>query len=139
MNPIAVQNPQIDVLTENCRSVSLLQHASLGYVAFVAVGATLVGSVQLLKEASEPTRATESRVRQVGEHFEKGDCYGYFQRPGRPNGTFESRYGGSTCFSAFRDAFGAWGPEACSSPSPARLRGIRTCWMPHSAGWSGSF
>ncbi|CAK9016046.1 unnamed protein product [Durusdinium trenchii] len=65
VNPLAVNNPNIDVLTENCRSVTRLQHPSFGQVAFVAVGATLVGSVELLKE--------------VGSTFAKGDCYGYFQ------------------------------------------------------------
>ena len=34
-----------------CLQVTRLQHPSFGQVAFVAVGATLVGSVELLKEA----------------------------------------------------------------------------------------
>eukprot|EP00913_Durusdinium_trenchii_P028722 g26937.t1 len=54
VNPLAVNNPNIDVLTENCRSVTRLQHPSFGQVAFVAVGST----------------------------FAKGDCYGYFQYGG---------------------------------------------------------
>jgi len=71
VNPVAINNSCVDVLTENCRSVSILQHPTIGQMAFVAVGATLVGSVQLL--------------RKEGSEFQKGDCYGYFQ------------YGGSTC------------------------------------------
>mmetsp|Transcript_4591 Transcript_4591/g.10788 ORF Transcript_4591/g.10788 Transcript_4591/m.10788 type:complete len:342 (-) Transcript_4591:158-1183(-) len=71
VNPVAINNSSVDVLTENCRSVSILQHAGFGLVAFVAVGATLVGSVELLQKE--------------GSDFRKGDCYGYFQ------------YGGSTC------------------------------------------
>ncbi|CAE7490892.1 PSD3 [Symbiodinium sp. CCMP2456] len=65
VNPVAINNSSVDVLTENCRSVSILQHAGFGLVAFVAVGATLVGSVELL--------------RKEGSDFQKGDCYGYFQ------------------------------------------------------------
>ncbi|CAJ1362122.1 unnamed protein product, partial [Effrenium voratum] len=65
VNPIAINHRKVDVLTENCRVVTTLKHPSFGQVAFAAVGATLIGSVELLAEA--------------GAHFEKGDCFGYFQ------------------------------------------------------------
>ncbi|CAK9015897.1 unnamed protein product, partial [Durusdinium trenchii] len=74
--------------------VTRLQHPSFGQVAFVAVGATLVGSVELLKE--------------VGSTFAKGDCYGYFQ------------YGGSTCVIVTEPGAVGWDPDLLD----ASARGI---------------
>ncbi|CAJ1385230.1 unnamed protein product [Effrenium voratum] len=82
VNPIAINHRKVDVLTENCRVVTTLKHPSFGQVAFAAVGATLIGSVELLAEA--------------GAHFEKGDCFGYFQ------------YGGSTCVVLTEPGAVAW-------------------------------
>jgi len=73
VNPVAINHPRVDVLTENARVVNILETSSFGRIALVAVGATLVGSVEMLKDD------------QKDSVFEKGDCFGYFQ------------YGGSTC------------------------------------------
>lgn len=71
VNPIAVNSPLVDVFTDNKRVVILIQTPQFGRVAFVAIGATLVGSIQV-------TVAEGSRV-------EKGGELGYFA------------FGGSTC------------------------------------------
>lgn len=96
VNPVAINNPKVDVLTENCRSVTRLQHPNFGQVAFVAVGATLVGSVQLLKEADSM--------------FDKGECYGYFQ------------YGGSTCVIITEPGAVSWDADLLD----ASARGLET-------------
>lgn len=47
MNPQAVNEPGFDVFTANTRSVLYLKHAVTGAtVAFVAIGALLVGSIE---------------------------------------------------------------------------------------------
>jgi phosphatidylserine decarboxylase len=71
VNPIAVNSPMVDVFTSNKRIVVLIDSASFGLMAFIAVGATLVGSIHLT--VSE------------GSKVAKGDELGYFA------------FGGSTC------------------------------------------
>ena len=75
VNPVVV-NTECDVFTENRRSVALIDSEEFGKVAFVAVGATLVGSIVL--------------TAQPGSTVRKGDEYGYFA------------YGGSTTIAVFQ-------------------------------------
>lgn len=96
VNPVAINNPKVDVLTENCRSVTRLHHPNFGHIAFAAVGATLVGSVELLKEANST--------------FDKGECYGYFQ------------YGGSTCVVITEPGAVSWDADLLD----ASARGLET-------------
>lgn len=44
VNPIAINN-QIDVFTENKRVLSIFESPEFGEVAYISVGATLVGSI----------------------------------------------------------------------------------------------
>ncbi|XP_074292959.1 phosphatidylserine decarboxylase proenzyme 2-like [Silene latifolia] len=74
VNPIAV-NSSCNVFSENKRVVSIISTAYFGKVAFVAIGATMVGSI--------------SFTRKEGEHVQKGDEFGYFS------------FGGSTVICLF--------------------------------------
>jgi len=74
VNPVAV-NQVIDVYGENKRSVATIETKEFGTVCFVAIGATMVGSIHLT--------ATP------GTFYHKGDEYGYFA------------FGGSTCVVLF--------------------------------------
>lgn len=74
VNPIAVN--KVDVFTVNQRTVSILHSQEFGEVAFVCVGATLVGSIVHTHPLHQP--------------FSKGDEFGYFQ------------FGGSTTILLFQ-------------------------------------
>ncbi|XP_021863712.2 phosphatidylserine decarboxylase proenzyme 2 isoform X2 [Spinacia oleracea] len=74
VNPIAV-NSLCDVFTENKRAVSIISTAYFGKVAFVAIGATMVGSITFTKEE--------------GDYVQKGEEFGYFS------------FGGSTVICVF--------------------------------------
>ncbi|PRP81133.1 hypothetical protein PROFUN_01967 [Planoprotostelium fungivorum] len=70
VNPIAIRT-RLDVYTENRRTILEIQSEEFGDVCFIAVGATMVGSIVLtVKE---------------GDVVQKGDEIGYFA------------FGGSTC------------------------------------------
>ncbi|KAJ6963341.1 hypothetical protein NC652_001839 [Populus alba x Populus x berolinensis] len=75
VNPIAVNSKYCNVFTENKREVSIISTAHFGKVAFVAIGATMVGSITFSNKA--------------GDHVKKGDEYGYFS------------FGGSTVICVF--------------------------------------
>jgi len=76
VNPQAVNEVDFDVFTANKRSVMYVQHAGTGKkVAFVAIGAMLVGAVNWTRKA--------------GEEIKKGEELGYFA------------YGGSTVIVVF--------------------------------------
>ncbi|XP_075647944.1 phosphatidylserine decarboxylase proenzyme 2-like [Castanea sativa] len=75
VNPIAVNSKYCNVFTENKRVVSIISTADFGKVAFVAIGATMVGSISFSKEK--------------GDHVRKGDEFGYFS------------FGGSTVICVF--------------------------------------
>ena len=76
VNPQAVNEVDFDVFTANKRSIIYIKHALTGKtVAFVAIGALLVGSVNWTKSA--------------GDEVKKGDELGYFA------------YGGSTVIAVF--------------------------------------
>ncbi|KAI3424657.1 uncharacterized protein J3R85_010407 [Psidium guajava] len=75
VNPIAVNSKYCNVFTENKRVVSLISTEHFGKVAFIAIGATMVGSITFLKKEHE-------RVK-------KGDEFGYFS------------FGGSTVICVF--------------------------------------
>ncbi|GAM17920.1 hypothetical protein SAMD00019534_010950, partial [Acytostelium subglobosum LB1] len=75
VNPVAI-NQDIDVYTENKRSVTIIHSKCFDNVIFVSVGATMVGSINLL--------TTE------GQHVQKGDEQGYFA------------FGGSTILLLFK-------------------------------------
>ncbi|KAJ7066597.1 phosphatidylserine decarboxylase-domain-containing protein [Mycena amicta] len=78
VNPQAVNEPGFDVFTANTRSVLYLSHAATGLpVAFVAIGALLVGSIGWTNGAEK------------GKTLKKGDELGYFA------------YGGSTVVALF--------------------------------------
>nr|GEW93372.1 phosphatidylserine decarboxylase proenzyme 3-like [Tanacetum cinerariifolium] len=75
VNPIAVNSKYCNVFTENKRTVSIISTADFGKVAFVAIGATMVGSMTFTKKK--------------GDYVEKGDEFGYFS------------FGGSTVICVF--------------------------------------
>jgi len=63
VNPIAI-NQNVDVYTENKRVCTLLDSPVFGTVAYVSVGATMVGSIHITSTQ--------------GQHAHKGDEHGYF-------------------------------------------------------------
>lgn len=71
VNPIAVNSPLVDVFTENKRALVLIDSPAFGLVPFVAIGATLVGSIHFTVQPGAPVA--------------KGGELGYFA------------FGGSTC------------------------------------------
>ncbi|KAK7412112.1 hypothetical protein VNO78_03559 [Psophocarpus tetragonolobus] len=75
VNPIAVNSKYCNVFTENKRVVSIISTVDFGKVAFVAIGATMVGSITFTKEK--------------GDYVKKGDEFGYFS------------FGGSTVICVF--------------------------------------
>ncbi|KAL5703747.1 phosphatidylserine decarboxylase [Ranunculus cassubicifolius] len=75
VNPIAVNSEYCNVFTENKREILLLSTKDFGKVALVAIGATMVGSINLTKKE--------------GDEVQKGEEMGYFQ------------FGGSTVIAVF--------------------------------------
>ncbi|GFP98662.1 phosphatidylserine decarboxylase proenzyme 2 [Phtheirospermum japonicum] len=75
VNPIAVNSKYCNVFTENKRVVSIISTEDFGKVAFVAIGATMVGSINFSKKE--------------GDYVKKGDEFGYFS------------FGGSTVICVF--------------------------------------
>ncbi|KAI3903684.1 hypothetical protein MKW98_032338 [Papaver atlanticum] len=75
VNPIAVNSKYCNVFTENKRVVCIISTEEFGKVAFVAIGATMVGSITFSKEE--------------GDFVKKGDEFGYFS------------FGGSTVICVF--------------------------------------
>ncbi|KAI4299054.1 hypothetical protein L6164_032550 [Bauhinia variegata] len=75
VNPIAVNSKYCNVFTENKRVVSIISSVEFGKVAFVAIGATMVGSITFTKNK--------------GDYVKKGDEFGYFS------------FGGSTVICVF--------------------------------------
>lgn len=75
VNPIAVNSKYCNVFTENKRVISIISTSEFGKVAFVAIGATMVGSITFLKKE--------------GDYVQKGDEFGYFS------------FGGSTVICVF--------------------------------------
>ncbi|MCL7046913.1 hypothetical protein MKW94_009002 [Papaver nudicaule] len=75
VNPIAVNSKYCNVFTENKRVVTIISTEEFGKVAFVAVGATMVGSITFSKKE--------------GDFVKKGDEFGYFS------------FGGSTVICVF--------------------------------------
>lgn len=75
VNPIAVNSKYCNVFTENKRVVSIISTTEFGKVAFVAIGATMVGSITFSKKE--------------GDYVKKGDEFGYFS------------FGGSTVICVF--------------------------------------
>ncbi|KAL2608260.1 hypothetical protein R1flu_026833 [Riccia fluitans] len=76
VNPIAVNSKYCNVFTENKRSVAVISSREFGKMAFVAIGATMVGSITFTKN--------------VRAEVKKGDEFGYFS------------FGGSTCIMVFQ-------------------------------------
>ncbi|KAJ7968149.1 Phosphatidylserine decarboxylase proenzyme 2 [Quillaja saponaria] len=75
VNPIAVNSKYCNVFTENKRNVSVISTVHFGKVAFVSIGATMVGSITFTKKK--------------GDQVRKGDEFGYFS------------FGGSTVICVF--------------------------------------
>lgn len=75
VNPIAVNSKYCNVFTENKRVVTIISTAEFGKVAFVAIGATMVGSITFVKKE--------------GDFVKKGEEFGYFS------------FGGSTVICVF--------------------------------------
>ncbi|KAJ7606171.1 phosphatidylserine decarboxylase-domain-containing protein [Mycena polygramma] len=76
VNPQAVNEPKFDVFTANTRSIMYITHEQTGKtVAFVAIGALLVGSIEWTKKQ--------------GDKIKRGEELGFF------------KYGGSTVVVAF--------------------------------------
>lgn len=110
VNPQAVNEKDLDVLSANKRSVLLLNHdATNKKIAFVAIGALLVGSIQW-------TVSPGSKVR-------RGDELGFFA------------YGGSTVVAILEPGMVEWDSDlvANSSPSKPGQLGIETLMK---VGWS---
>ena len=82
VNPIAVNSLFCDVFTVNKRSVMLIDTPNFGRVAYVAIGATLVGSIYWSVK--------------VGAELKKGDELGYFA------------FGGSTVITLYSDGTVLW-------------------------------
>jgi len=76
VNPIAI-NANVDVYTENKRVRCVISTPDFGDIIYIAIGATMVGSVNFTKK--------------VGESFKKGDELGYFA------------FGGSTVIVLFKN------------------------------------
>lgn len=75
VNPIAVNSKYCNVFTENKRVVCIISSEEFGKMAFVAIGATMVGSITFTKNE--------------GDFLKKGDEFGYFS------------FGGSTVVCVF--------------------------------------
>ncbi|XP_042486382.1 phosphatidylserine decarboxylase proenzyme 3-like isoform X2 [Macadamia integrifolia] len=75
VNPIAVNSKYCNVFTENKRVVSVISTEEFGKVVFIAIGATMVGSITFLKKE--------------GDLVQKGEEFGYFS------------FGGSTVVCVF--------------------------------------
>lgn len=75
VNPVAVRQ-NIDVYTENVRFVNLVDTEEFGTVAIIAIGATIVGSINILPAP--------------GAYVRKGDEHGFFA------------FGGSTVLTLFQ-------------------------------------
>lgn len=75
VNPIAVNSKYCNVFTENKRVVCIISSKEFGKMAFVAIGATMVGSITFTKNE--------------GDSLKKGDEFGYFS------------FGGSTVVCVF--------------------------------------
>mmetsp|Transcript_5655 Transcript_5655/g.6951 ORF Transcript_5655/g.6951 Transcript_5655/m.6951 type:complete len:117 (+) Transcript_5655:1335-1685(+) len=75
VNPIAI-NQKIDVYGKNKRLVTSIETKEFGKVLFVAVGATMVGSINMTVQPKQSVK--------------KGDELGYFA------------FGGSTCLVLFK-------------------------------------
>ncbi|KAI7845326.1 hypothetical protein COHA_001168 [Chlorella ohadii] len=82
VNPLAVNSPFANVFTRNKRSVLLLDAPGYGQVAYVAIGATVVGSIRWTVE--------------VGQELGKGDECGFFA------------FGGSTIVVLFQQGAVVW-------------------------------
>lgn len=91
VNPIAINSSYADVFTINKRSLMILDTDVFGRVAFVAIGATLVGSIiWSVKE---------------GQEINKGDELGYFA------------FGGSTCIVLFQPGQVMWDTDLLANSS----------------------
>jgi phosphatidylserine decarboxylase len=92
VNPQAVNEPGFDVLTANVRSILYLKHIPTGkMVAYVAIGALLVGSIQW------------TGGKQKGTILKRGDELGYFA------------YGGSTIVIVFPQEVIDFDPDLVSN------------------------
>ncbi|KAH7296278.1 hypothetical protein KP509_26G017000 [Ceratopteris richardii] len=76
VNPIAVNSKYCNVFTDNKRVVNVITSKEFGKVAFVAIGATMVGSINFTKSE--------------GAKVKKGEEFGYFA------------FGGSTVICVFQ-------------------------------------
>ncbi|KAJ7556151.1 hypothetical protein O6H91_05G071300 [Diphasiastrum complanatum] len=76
VNPIAVNSKYCNVFTENKRVICVISSREFGKMAFVAIGATMVGSITFSKKE--------------GDKVKKGEEFGYFS------------FGGSTCICVFQ-------------------------------------
>jgi len=84
VNPIAIRE-HVDVYTENKRIITTLRSPIFGDVLFIAVGATMVGSILLTSHE--------------GQNASKGDEHGYFA------------FGGSTVLLLFRQGTITFDPD----------------------------
>jgi phosphatidylserine decarboxylase len=89
VNPIAVNSSYPNVFTENKRSVAIIETEEFGDVAFVAIGATMVGSIVFTAE--------------TGWSYRKGEEMGYFQ------------FGGSTVVAVFQEGTVAFDEDLLSN------------------------
>ncbi|KAJ4836572.1 phosphatidylserine decarboxylase [Turnera subulata] len=67
VNPIAVNSKYCNVFTENKRVVSIISTKEFGKVAFVAIGATMVGSITFLKKKGDYVKKGDEGAIRIDE------------------------------------------------------------------------
>lgn len=82
VNPMAIRIPFISVYSENTRAYSIIESPTYGKVAYVMIGAMMVGSIKVTSR--------------TGESAKKGDEHGYFA------------FGGSTILLFFKKDAIVW-------------------------------
>jgi len=89
VNPIAIRR-NVDVYTTNKRVICPIESDEFGLVILVAIGATMVGSINFHCECKDSTQPCLDGRCMVGKHFNKFDDHGWFA------------FGGSTCLILFK-------------------------------------
>ncbi|KAL5982665.1 phosphatidylserine decarboxylase [Asimina triloba] len=67
VNPIAVNSKYCNVFTENKRAVSVISSPDFGKVAFVAIGATMVGSITFTRKEGDSVQKGDEDAIQIDE------------------------------------------------------------------------
>ncbi|KAJ1419916.1 Zinc-binding ribosomal protein [Sesbania bispinosa] len=81
VNPIAVNSKYVNVFTENKRVVSIISTVDFGKVAFVAIGATMVGSITFTKKKGDNVKKGDEDRARVGKGLVMGHIIGPQHNP----------------------------------------------------------